>query len=92
MSELMDGIIVKEPPQNAPQFVKYNLSFKIDEFIQELKNNDNKGWVNAQILLSKGGKPYVKINNYKKPEAKEENDHDTSFMDNNVGEYGKLPF
>ena len=40
--------------ENAPDFVTCSLSFKIDDFIQFLRENTNeKGYVNLQVLKSK---------------------------------------
>lgn len=59
-----DGMIVKVP-QNAPDFVIAKASFKVEEFIQFLKQNDNNGWVNVDLLIGKSGKPYAKLNDWK---------------------------
>jgi len=64
------GMIVKKPHENAPDFIKLNFSFKVDEFIaflQEHKKED--GWVNADLKKSKEGKLYVQLNNYVKGQA-----------------------
>jgi hypothetical protein len=61
-----DGLIYKAPRENAPEFVKGSLSFKVDEFIKFLEaNNTNGGWVNVDIKLSQGGKLYCELNTYK---------------------------
>jgi hypothetical protein len=57
--EFINGMIVKEPSQKAPDFVKANISFKADEMIETLQKLQKAGWVNAVIKVSKAGKWYV---------------------------------
>ena len=59
-----DGMIVKKKP-NAPDFVKCSISFKVEEFIQCLRDHDNNGWVNMDLKVSKAGKLYADIDNWK---------------------------
>jgi len=65
MSDIVfaNGLIFKKP-DNAPDFVIGNLSVKKSEFIPFLDSQDGD-WVNLQIKLSKGGKYYVEVNNWK---------------------------
>jgi len=56
--------------ENAPDFVIANLSFKTEQFIEWLKENTNaKGYVNVDVLRSKEGGVYSKLNDWK-PEEK----------------------
>lgn len=66
MSETIfpDGIIVKSPSPQAPDYVVAKLSIKVDEFIAFLKANEQKGWVNLEVLNGKTGKLYAKLDNY----------------------------
>jgi hypothetical protein len=66
-----DGFIFKKPHEKAPDFVKGEISIKVDEFISFLQKNNNKGWVNLNLKKSKGGKLYVDLNNWT-PEKKED--------------------
>lgn len=67
-NDFPQGIIAKE---GNVDFVKARLSFKVDEFIKTLKDNEKKGWVNLDVLMSKAGKMYTKFNTFE-PEAKAE--------------------
>jgi hypothetical protein len=69
------GLIAKKPHDNAPDFVKATLSIKVDEFIEWLGENSNKGWVNIDVKESRGGKWYAELNDWKpkKDTPKEEN-------------------
>lgn len=72
-----DGLIVKE---GNVDFCKAKLSFKVEEFKKYLDENSNNGWVNIDILLSKNGKLYSALNEFKpdsskKKEADEDSDN-----------------
>lgn len=67
--KFVDGLIVKRR-DGAPEFVLCDLSFKVDEFTAWLNANNNNGWVNTQALVSKGGKPYAQLNDWKPDENK----------------------
>lgn len=76
-----DGLIVKE---GNVDFCKAKLSIKADEFIKYLHDNSNNGWVNIDILLSKNGKLYASLNNFKpdtskKTEVKQDEGADLPF-------------
>jgi len=58
----VDGLIVKDAPVD---FVVAKLSFKVEEFKKFLDANSNNGWMNADILMSKGGKMYSALNEWK---------------------------
>lgn len=60
-----DGIIFKMPHKNAPDFVKGNLSFKVEEAVKWLQDNADNGWVNVQLKVSKAGKPYAELDSWK---------------------------
>jgi hypothetical protein len=63
------GLIFKMK-EKAPDYVKGSLSIKVDEFIDFLKANESKGWVNIDLKVSKDGKPYAELNTWK-PETDE---------------------
>ena len=77
MSEVkfIDGLIVKE---GKPDFVKAKLSSKIEEFAKFVKENAKDGWLNIDILESKNGKLYGKLNEFQ-PEKKGEESKDLPF-------------
>ena len=59
------GLIVKRR-ENAPEFVVCDLSIKEDEFAEYIATNCNgNGWVNIDILISKAGNLYAKLNDFK---------------------------
>ena len=60
-----NGLIVKKAHPNAPSFVKCSLSFKVDEFIQCLQQNNKNGWVNVDIKLAQDNvKLYAQIDDW----------------------------
>jgi len=69
--EFPKGIIFKKPREGAPDFVKGSLSFKVDEFVEYLQKNINNGWVNLDLKVSKGGKLYLDLNDWKPEEKKD---------------------
>lgn len=59
-----DGFIFKQNP-NAPEWVIGSLSLKADEAIKFIQQHTDKGWVNLNIKVSQGGKPYVELDTWK---------------------------
>ena len=54
-----DGFKFRNPHPNAPDFVKGNISVKVDDAITFLKNNHKNGWVNIQVKVSQAGNPFM---------------------------------
>ena len=64
----VDGLIFTRPRESSPDFVKGGLSIKVDELIAFLqKHKKADGWVNADLLKSKQGKLYFKLNTWEPP-------------------------
>jgi hypothetical protein len=61
--QFADGLIAKHPGENAPDFVKAKLSFKLDEFKQWVgsieRSEQGIEWLNVEVKESKGGKWYA---------------------------------
>lgn len=89
MSEqnFINGLIVKAPKENAPEFVKAKLSIKREELINWLQSQSGE-WINADILKSKEGKYYAKLDTWK-PEKQSENTNTNSYEED-LGE--RTPF
>lgn len=68
--EFVDGLIAKEPHAEAPDFVKANLSIKRADLGNWLRGKQDE-WINVDIKVSKAGKWYASVNNWK-PEPKQE--------------------
>jgi len=63
------GIFFQKPREGAPDFVRGNLSFKVDEAIAFLNEHKNaQGYVNIDMLKSEKG-IYLALNEWKKPEG-----------------------
>ena len=71
--EFVDGLIVKPPHENAPDFVKAAISIKVEALGMWLRAKHKSGdeWVNIDVKVSKAGKWYAAVSKYK-PKAKEE--------------------
>lgn len=61
-----EGLFVEAPAEGVPDFIKYKLSFKVAEFAAFLEaHSNNAGYVNLDIKVSTGGKPYAELNMWK---------------------------
>ena len=69
MSELVNGLFFTPKKEQQPDFVLGNLSAKRIDLIAFLQTQ-SADWVNMQVLMSKAGKPWIKIDDWK-PEQKE---------------------
>ena len=67
----VDGLIVKKPHENAPDFVKAKVSMKMADLIAFAKQHHNDGWLNAEIKESKGGKFYAELDSWKPDPSKQ---------------------
>jgi hypothetical protein len=59
--EFINGLMAKQPNENAPDFVKASISIKREELIAWLSSRNDE-WINADIKESRGGKWYVAVN------------------------------
>jgi hypothetical protein len=63
-TEFVNGLIVKAPNENAPEYVKAKVSIKREELIAWLQSRDGE-WINADVKVSQGGKWYVAVDTWK---------------------------
>jgi len=54
------GLYVKPPKDNAPEFVKFSLSMKREELIQWLTGQTDE-WINTDVKVAKSGKWYAEV-------------------------------
>ena len=67
-AQFVDGMSFSKPHDNAPDFIKGQISIKVDETIASLqKYRKADGWVNIDMKKSKGGKLYFEYNTWEKP-------------------------
>jgi len=66
--DFIDGLFVKAPHENAPDFVKAQISIKRKDLGNWLRGKDDE-WINIQVKESKKGKWYAEVDNWK-PEKK----------------------
>ncbi len=65
-----DGMRYEPPSDKAPDWVKGKISIKVEAFIKFLQAQENeRGWINLDIKVSKGGNYYVELNTYKPGQA-----------------------
>jgi hypothetical protein len=69
--QFVDGLIVKAPHENAPDFVKAAISIKVEALGMWLREKHKAGeqWVNIDVKVSKAGKWYAAVSKFK-PKAK----------------------
>jgi|ERR1035437_3993522 hypothetical protein len=64
------GIFFDLPSDKAPTFIKGKISMKVHEAIKFMEEYQNVGgYINLDLKVSAGGKPYVELNTFK-PEPK----------------------
>lgn len=63
--KFISGLFVNKPSDKAPDYVKAKMSVSADTFIPFLKENVNgKGYLNFDIMESKDGKFYAKLDDF----------------------------
>ena len=61
--EFVDGLMVKKPHSNAPDFVKGSLSIKREDLIKWLQQKQGE-WINIDLKESKKGSWYAQVNDW----------------------------
>jgi hypothetical protein len=62
--KFINGLIVKAPNENAPDYVICKLSIKRQDLIAWLQQQDGE-WINAEVKESQGGKLYAAVDEWK---------------------------
>jgi hypothetical protein len=60
----LNGLIVKDRRENAPDFVVLNFSIKREEFNKTMDAIGGE-WINGQVKRSRGGKLYAELDTWK---------------------------
>ncbi len=63
-TKFINGLMVKEPHEKAPEYVKAKLSIKRQELIEWLQQQSGE-WINADIKVSQSGKWYAAVDDWK---------------------------
>ena len=73
--KFVDGLFVNSPNENAPDFIKANLSIHAARFVEWLKGQEltEKGYVNLDLKESREGKLYASVNDWKPNTSKDDN-------------------
>lgn len=69
--EFVNGLIVKAPHANAPDFVKAAISIKVADLIEWLSGRDEE-WINIDVKESRGGKWYAAVSTFKPKQQQEQ--------------------
>jgi hypothetical protein len=72
--EFVDGLIVKPPHERAPDFVKAQISIKVEDLGLWLRAKHKAGeeWVNLDVKESKKGGWYASVSTFKPKEKPKE--------------------
>ena len=96
----VDGLMAKKPRDQAPDWVKCNISIKRESLIAWL-SAENKEWINVQVCESRGGKWYAEVDTWEPtprnnpaPSPSTPPARGTGFGPSDGGEFGKddIPF
>jgi hypothetical protein len=68
----VNGMMFKEPKENAPEWIKGIISIKVADLIRFLTEHENHGWVNIDLKEGKSGKKYFQLNTYGQDRDKSE--------------------
>ena len=60
----VNGLMAKKPRDNAPEWVKCNLSIKREELVSWLTEQTGD-WINAHVCESRNGKWYAEVDTWK---------------------------
>ena len=69
--EFVNGLIVKAPNSNAPDFVKAAISIKVADLTEWLSDRDEE-WINDDVKESRGGKWYAAVSTFKPKQQQEQ--------------------
>lgn len=62
--KFIDGLLVKQPRDGAPEYVIAQISMKREELIAWLQQQDGE-WINADIKVAQSGKWYAQVDTWK---------------------------
>ncbi len=81
--EFVDGLIIKPPHPNAPDFVKCSISIKRKDLGNWLRGKNDE-WINLDVKESKGGKWYAAVSDWKPEKKTESQKADDKFYDDDL--------
>lgn len=76
----VEGLYIKKPNEQAPDFVKGKVSINVEKllnFINFNKEHITNGYLNIDLLESKKGELYFKLNTWKAEDKAEKVDENT---------------
>ena len=63
-NKFVDGLFIKAPKPNSPEFVKASISIKREEFHRWIEQQSGD-WLNLDVKEPKSGKWYASLNDWK---------------------------
>ena len=80
-----DGIFIKEPHTNAPDFVLGKIQIKVLDAVRWLEEKkDDRGWVTLDMKKGKNGKYYAELDTWKPDPSKRTDEAETPKAFNNT--------
>lgn len=79
--KFVDGLMVKEPHEKAPDFVKCSISIKRKDLGNWLRAQSDD-WINLDVKAAKSGKWYAEVNDWKPQDGNPVNP--TDFDDSDI--------
>lgn len=62
-----EGMNFQLPTPKTPDFVKGRMGVKVEQFYAWARDHkDERGWINLDVCVSRGGNTYIALNTYKK--------------------------
>lgn len=78
MAKMVKGFFLKTPHENAPDWIKRNVSVNVSQFSEYLKEHENeKGFVNFDLKEAKSGHWYLELKDWKPTENTEQEEKQT---------------
>jgi len=75
------GMNITRNPK-SPDFVIGKIGIKVDEFIEFMKQHEDRGWINLEFKKKKSdGSPYVQLDTWK-PDNQQQSQPEESFESN----------
>lgn len=89
--EFVNGLIVKRPHENAPDFVKCAISIKVADLSDWLSGRE-EDWVNIDVKESKGGKWYAAVSTFKPKQREQEQKPGANVLASEYDDGTDIPF
>ena len=93
-AQFADGLFIHKPHENAPDFIKCDVSILVAKFTAWLSEQipDDKGYIKIAIKESKSGSLYAQLDTYVKKGRDDDHPAHEPEQGSTDGESSSLPF